>query len=405
MDLATILLLHKSSFIVGAICFSYIRWRSQELGLDLLAVGFGLLAFASTLAGMGEQGVLPFAVWTLGSFFIGVTGYALMAMGLVRLSGRRRKASDWLLVAIALMVSGAVGGMHWYADNRTRAALFNANTAVVLGVSCAVILRGFLLDRLPARLGLLASLAAATGFSILVTIGMIVPQYGPIEPRYAFFMLIICHFSVARFVVVLVQERAEAQLKRLADTDALTGVPNRQHFLASLPNQLQAGDAFIMIDIDHFKSVNDRFGHETGDVVLVGVARAIATAAGRNVLGRLGGEEFALFLRGQTEGSAFAIADQIRTAVNALVFASASETITPSVSAGIAIWRGDCNAQSLRDQADQALYAAKRTGRNRVELYPKSISADEKCSSIVTTASGIHGSSGPQHTCAGERAA
>ncbi len=81
MDLATVLLLHKCSFIVGAICCFYVRWRSREPGLDFLAIGEGLLAFASTLAGVGEQGILPYEVWTFGSFSVGVIGYALMAMG------------------------------------------------------------------------------------------------------------------------------------------------------------------------------------------------------------------------------------------------------------------------------------------------------------------------------------
>ena len=404
MDLATVLLLHKCSFIVGAICCFYVRWRSREPGLDFLAIGDGLLAVASTLAGVGEQGILPYEIWTLASFSIGVTGYALMTTGLIQLSRRGRKRSDCLLVGFALILSVVVGFMHWYADNQTRAAIFNANTAAFLGISCVVILRDFFLDRLPARLGLLASLAAAMGFSTLVTVGMIFPQYGPVEPRYAFFMLIICHFSVALFVVVLVQERAETQLRRLANTDALTGIPNRQHFLASLPSELRDGDAFIMIDIDHFKSINDRYGHETGDVVLVGVAQAIANTAGRNItFGRLGGEEFALFLRGQTEDAAAAEADQIRIAVNGLAFASGAETIVPTVSAGVAIWRGDCDAQKLRDRADQALYLAKRGGRDRVEIYADPASMEE-CSSSAATAADLH-STEPGHPRPGELAA
>ncbi|WNJ88668.1 GGDEF domain-containing protein [Bosea sp. 685] len=405
MDLATVLLLHKSSFIVGAICFFYVRWRSKEPGLDFLAIGYGLLGVASTLAGAGEQGTLPYEVWTFGSFSIGVTGYSLMAMGLLRLSSRQRKPSGWLLLAIALSLSAIVGGMHWHADNQARAAIFNANTAAFLGFSCFVVLRDFFPERLPARLGLLASLAAAMVFSTLVVIKIIAPQYGPIEARYAFFMLIICHFSIALFVIVLVQERAEAQLKHLANTDALTGIPNRQHFLASIPNQLRTGDAFIMIDIDHFKGVNDRYGHEAGDVVLVGVAQAIAAVAGRGcMIGRLGGEEFALFLRDQTEATAFAMAEQIRRAVNALGFASGKETITPSVSAGVALWRGDCSAQKLRDWADQALYLAKRGGRDRVELHANLPSTEKRSFSVIPAADIQHPASG-QHPRVEQRAA
>lgn len=373
MDLATVLLLHKCSFLVGALCFLYLMWRSRELGLKYLAVGEGMLAMASTLAGSGEQGSLPKLAWTFGSFSIGITGYAFMTMGLLRLSGNRQKNKDWLLVLGAVIMFTVVGSMHWYVESQTRAAIFNANVAVFLGLSCVVILKDFPLDGLSARWGLLASFAAAMSFSILIAVTMTFPQYELIEPRYAFFMLIFCHFSISLFVVVLVQERMQAQLERLANTDALTGIPNRQHFLASLPRELQPGDAFIMLDIDHFKSVNDRFGHETGDLVLVSVAKTIAAAVdGKMALGRLGGEEFAVFLRDQSEETAIAVGDQIRRSVNALKISTGSGIITQSVSAGVAVWDGECNKQKLRDLADQALYLAKRNGRNRVELYVSS---------------------------------
>lgn len=348
-------------------------WRSRELGLKYLAVGEGMLAMASTLAGSGEQGSLPKLAWTFGSFSIGITGYAFMTIGLLRLSGNRQKNKDWLLVLGAVIMFTVVGSMHWYVESQTRAAIFNANVAVFLGLSCVVILKDFPLDGLSARWGLLASFAAAMSFSILIAVTMTFPQYELIEPRYAFFMLIFCHFSISLFVVVLVQERMQAQLERLANTDALTGIPNRQHFLASLPRELQPGDAFIMLDIDHFKSVNDRFGHETGDLVLVSVAKTIAAAVdGKMALGRLGGEEFAVFLRDQSEETAIAVGDQIRRSVNALKISTGSGIITQSVSAGVAVWDGECNKQKLRDLADQALYLAKRNGRNRVELYVSS---------------------------------
>ncbi|MBX5010529.1 GGDEF domain-containing protein (plasmid) [Rhizobium lentis] len=370
MDLATVLLLHKSSFIVGALCFFYMRWRSREPGLELLAVGDCFLAFASTLAGMGEQGSLPYEIWTFGSFSVGVTGYALMAVGTIRLSGRRRELSDWLLVTAALALSIVVGMTHLYLDNQSRAAIFNANASIFLFISAGAISVDFFGDRLPGRIGLAASLMAAMMFSALVVLGVAFPEYGPIAPRNAFFMLIICHFSVALFVVVLVQERAEAKLSRLANTDALTGIPNRQNFLACLPRQLRQGDGFIMMDIDHFKSVNDRHGHEIGDAVLVGVAQTIAAAAGRELLlARLGGEEFALFLRDQTEETLVATADQIRRKIKTLAFDVGAGTVTPTVSAGVALWSDECDATKLRDRADQALYRAKRAGRDRVETY------------------------------------
>lgn len=95
VDLATVLLLHKSSFLVGALCFLYVRWHSpHNRDLGFLAAGFLLLAIASTVAGMGEQRSLPLPVWTMASFASGVFGYALFWIGVKRLSSRSARPAD-----------------------------------------------------------------------------------------------------------------------------------------------------------------------------------------------------------------------------------------------------------------------------------------------------------------------
>ncbi|WP_337271208.1 GGDEF domain-containing protein [Oryzifoliimicrobium ureilyticus] len=293
-----------------------------------------------------------------------------MAAGLLRLSSRQPKQADWLLIMAALAISAVVGCTRWYADNSTRAAIFNATAAGFLTVSGVGIARDFFTEGLTGRLGIIASISAAAAFSALVTVEMVFPAFSLIEARSAFFLLIICHFSLALFVLVLVHERAEALLLTLANTDALTGIPNRQRFLSHLPTVLRKGDTYVMIDIDHFKSVNDRHGHETGDAVLIGVAQTIAAVAGKEVaLGRLGGEEFGLFLGGQTEATAYTKADEIRRAIKKLAFTVAGDTISTSVSVGVALWDGVGALKELRAQADQALYLSKAQGRDRVELY------------------------------------
>ncbi|MBX5166525.1 MULTISPECIES: GGDEF domain-containing protein [unclassified Rhizobium] len=369
MDLATVLLLHKSSFIVGAICFFYVRWRSGATpGLGVLAVGFSLLAIASTLAGLDERLHMSNDARTFWSFSLGANGYGLMAVGLFGLSRRHSSLRDWwpLLLPVVLTLSAAI--TPWYLDNGLRASVFNGNAAILLALSGFVIARDFFDERLTARLGLSAAIFVAT--SALVVVGFIFPNDAPLPPRYAFFLLIICHFAVALFVLVLVQERAEEKLTRLANTDMLTGVPNRQHFFNSLPKGLGPGDAFVLIDIDFFKSVNDRFGHDKGDVVLVNVARTIADSIPQSsVFGRLGGEEFSLFLRGETEASAFALAEQIREAVNALSLVFDGKQVSLTVSAGVALWEAGLTEQDVQKRADQALYSAKNNGRNRVELF------------------------------------
>ncbi|MGO8023899.1 GGDEF domain-containing protein [Rhizobium leguminosarum] len=371
MDLATVLLLHKSSFIVGAICFFYVRWRSGATpGLGVLAVGFTLLAIASTLAGWDESLHMSDNARTFWSFSLGANGYGLMTVGLFGLSRRQNSLRDWwpLLLPVILMLSAAI--TPWYLNNGLRASVFNGNATILLAVSGFVIARDFFHERLTARLGLSASIWVATSLSALVVFGFIFPNDAPLPPRYAFFLLIICHFAVALFVLVLVQERAAEKLIRLANTDMLTGIPNRQHFFNSLPKILGPGDAFVLIDIDFFKRVNDMYGHDKGDVVLINVARTIARSAPSScVLGRLGGEEFSLFFRGQTAASAFALAEQVREAVHALSLVFEGNQVTPSVSAGVALWEAGLTEQDVQKRADQALYIAKNKGRNRVELF------------------------------------
>lgn len=366
MDLATVLLLHKSSLAAGALCFAYVHWQSREPGLDVLAFGFGLLAFGSTLAGWGEQGILTSTTWQMGSFTAGILGHALMAIGLVQLSCRRRHRADWLVVAAAVGLILLVWRMGWHEDNATRAVLFNLASACFLAIALVSIVKGYLKDGLPSRFALMGALLASIFFALQTVLVFALPVLDVLEVSHAFFMLIICQFTIVLFTVVLVQERVVVMFKQLADTDALTGVPNRQHFLSSLPQKLRPGDAFIMLDIDHFKSINDRFGHEAGDLVLTGVAQAIAGATGPGtLLGRLGGEEFCLFLRGQTEETALAGAERIRLAVKS----SAPGPVTASASLGVAVWSGTEDARTLRGKADQALYVAKQSGRDKVVLH------------------------------------
>jgi hypothetical protein len=201
---------------------------------------------------MGEQHALAYSVWTLGSFAIGVIGYALTAMGILRLSCRRRNKIYWLLVSVAMALSASIWVTGLYVFNEIRAAIFNLAAAGFLALACVQVARDFAIDRLPARYCVLASLSAATLFCILIGHAMIFPTYAAIEPRDAFFLLVICHFSIALFVVVLVQERSEARLRRLANTDALTGIPNRQHFnrlIESRPHDVKPSRRILHSDL------------------------------------------------------------------------------------------------------------------------------------------------------------
>lgn len=174
---------------------------------------------------------------------------------------------------------------------------------------------------------------------------------------------------------VTAQKRLEEQLRALATRDSLTGAANRRHFveLAERERQrsLRSGSplALCLLDADHFKDVNDRYGHVAGDHVLA----ALATSAQSqlrvaDVLGRLGGEEFAILLPDTPLEGAEVLAERVREAVAAhRVPSGDAEEIAVTISVGVAELRDAESFESLLKRADRALYAAKDRGRNRVQ--------------------------------------
>jgi diguanylate cyclase (GGDEF)-like protein/PAS domain S-box-containing protein len=183
--------------------------------------------------------------------------------------------------------------------------------------------------------------------------------------------------AVRGFVVVArdmtERKRMEDELKQLAIVDPLTGAFNRRHGLARLAvefdQRARSGQscAVLMLDIDRFKSINDTYGHDAGDVALCAIAR-ICKAGLRTVdmLARWGGEEFLILLPDTDTEAAVVIAERLREAVaTALVPVSGHASIEVTISIGVAAPVNDDPRDLLR-RADEALYAAKAGGRNRV---------------------------------------
>lgn len=147
----------------------------------------------------------------------------------------------------------------------------------------------------------------------------------------------------------------------LAHTDPLTRLPNRRFAELYMEDLQRAGQPFALIalDIDHFKSINDRYGHETGDGVLKAVATCLKEAAENQVVARWGGEEFVVVVSDQADQ----LAERLRVAVATSHFAQ-GDSLTVSV--GVAAWRNGLTPTQLFRQADQALLLAKNQGRNQV---------------------------------------
>jgi diguanylate cyclase (GGDEF)-like protein len=161
----------------------------------------------------------------------------------------------------------------------------------------------------------------------------------------------------------------QRELVRLASVDPLTGLHNRRVFFELADGARERcgeGGALtaIMLDIDHFKRINDLYGHDVGDQAIAAVAKAAATDGA--VIGRLGGEEFAILLEGRTLGEGAAIAEQLRASMAALRFETANGPMTLTVSFGVSERKPGDSIDDLLKRADVALYAAKTSGRNRV---------------------------------------
>jgi diguanylate cyclase (GGDEF)-like protein len=169
------------------------------------------------------------------------------------------------------------------------------------------------------------------------------------------------------------------RLERLSMIDALTDIPNRRFLDDRLDSETRRSSrdrlplSLVMIDIDFFKDFNDRYGHAAGDTCIQRVARALAAAVRRpgDLVARYGGEEFTVLLPGTDAEGSFVVAERLRGAVESLgiehVASGVASVVTVSVGVVTSTEARPLAAQGLVTRADEALYRAKRIGRNRVE--------------------------------------
>ena len=182
--------------------------------------------------------------------------------------------------------------------------------------------------------------------------------------------------SIAFILLAMAKERTELRHRTAAMVDPLTGIANRRSFLqeAALIAKRHSGDprptAVLLIDLDHFKSINDRFGHALGDRVLeIFTETARQSMRATDLIGRLGGEEFAAVLYDTSRDKAVAVAERIREGFAQAALEVESRPVCATVSIGLVHCEETAlDVPQLLAQADQALYFAKERGRNRVEV-------------------------------------
>lgn len=233
-------------------------------------------------------------------------------------------------------------------DRVCLAAMCLLGAAVMANLVCAA------LSDVPRELltdaDLTAYLASALEYALIVATGLVLPGF------------------VATMLAVTVVDVIE-DLRAQRDRDELTGVLNRWGFNHRAERMsTSAGCALALIDLDRFKRINDLLGHAAGDAVLVMVARELSPGADESVVGRLGGEEFAVLLPGADLDRALVWAEATRRRIESLTITAGEHQVTVTASIGITASRGPgvVRLPDLLEMADKALYTAKAGGRNRI---------------------------------------
>lgn len=182
---------------------------------------------------------------------------------------------------------------------------------------------------------------------------------------------------------------AREALLEAATHDSLTGLWNRSAILKTLGSELSRAErdhssvGVVIVDLDDFKKINDTHGHLVGDQVLRAVARAMrASVRPYDSVGRIGGEEFLVVLPGCNAINAASHAERLRSAISDLIMQTAAGALSVTASLGASVGRNSLHAWGLMRAADQALYAAKRGGRNRVEF--EDVHEDTPAGAVLT---------------------
>jgi diguanylate cyclase (GGDEF)-like protein len=280
----------------------------------------------------------------------------------------------WLIVAIWLTVLGAV--VWFYVSNPK---IFGT-TRVLLAVIAIDTLRNIVENvyfglYFDSQYGLFdASVATVLGQPLL----LIMPKVLNVVSG-----AMVLSILLLRWLPEAVRERRNSEehavhLSRMAAIDGMTGLFNRSHFLAQAETEFERAERYerplslLLLDIDKFKAINDRFGHDAGDRVIVEIANIMRyMARDADITGRLGGEEFVVLLPETALVDAAILAERLRSGIAATPIHSAGADVRLTASIGVAGTVGSGCFQEMMKKADLALYEAKNGGRDQVRLAPQ----------------------------------
>lgn len=317
----------------------------------------------------------------LAAFVLMNVGFGLIYAGSAEFCSGR---PHWVRAGIA-SIGGLIPVVVAFGFGLTGTGTMFANFGAALLI--ALTARQYWLERAEARLLMVANATlylvtaasfAACGF-VLLHNGQYVLTERPANWAEDFnsLMVIVGLTGIGALSLTINQIRIANRHKSDAMTDPLTGLLNRRALFGGRPDVTPSGTAIVVMDLDHFKAINDRFGHAAGDRVLRGFAEVIfSNIRADDMAARLGGEEFCIVLSASSPKAVAAVAERIRSTLEAKLFPTAIGPIRATVSVGIAIRTSEPETlQALLGRADQALYEAKAAGRNRVHTSDIPIAA------------------------------
>jgi diguanylate cyclase (GGDEF)-like protein len=362
--------------ILGALLI--LAWRRDQSTSALVRWGISYLLGGAGLGLLAARGAIPDVLSIEIANTATLLSYTMLLAGARAFGGRDTPLPVYLVAPLLWLIAMRIPAVH--ADIQIRVVLITSCQCTFTGLVAYEFWRERaepLLSRWPAIIVLVTH---AIWVSLRVPALIMSPVGASAEffrsPTFAAmaFGSILYTITFAFLLLAMTKERGELRHKQASLIDSLTGLANRRAFIndadAAIAGLATRGEplAVLLADLDHFKKINDRFGHATGDQVLNIFAATLRRSIGPNdLVGRLGGEEFGILLAASNEAAARATAERIRSAFAQAATELDGRAVGATVSIGLAASPpGAHDLPGLLTRADGALYQAKECGRNRV---------------------------------------
>lgn len=355
--------------------------RRIKRSMSLWGMGGLLLGSGFCLLALSGSEVLPEPVVLIGGTVVAMSGGALLYAAIMEI--RQLPYSKYRLIAI-ISFTFVANCYAYYVGNLAFRVVVNSAAAALLSFmpSYVLLFVGTRSKRPIYRLtGMLFAVSglvwvARAGNSLILSTPIIHPLADNWLQALGFLMLFMNTVIIPVYFALIIAEELNEELHRLATLDSLTQIYNRRTFEELADKQLSQAERYgtltslLMVDIDHFKRVNDGFGHAAGDNALIKAVEVMADSLRINdVFCRYGGEEFCVLLPETGVEDAAVVAERLRRAMMDTDFRDGDSEIPLTVSVGVACLESPpFELKGLRLRADEALYRAKQTGRNRVVI-------------------------------------